>query len=114
MAEKYLGLFKKESMRLQNHDYGTRCTYFVTIDTYNMNEYFGAFMPAQTGHDPSIQLTTIGMIARDYWMEIPKHYGFVELDAFIIMPNHIHGIINFNVHRKELWETNKFGPQKTT
>ena len=54
MAEKYLGLFKKESMRLQNHDYSTRCTYFVTIDTLGMNEYFGDVMPAQTGHDPSL------------------------------------------------------------
>lgn len=112
MSDKYLGLFKKESMRLQNHDYATQCMYFVTIDTYNMNEYFGDVMPAQTGHDPSIHLTAIGVIARDYWHEIPKHFNFIELDAFVIMPNHIHGIIHFNVPRKEPWETNKFGPQK--
>jgi putative transposase len=112
MAGKYLEKFRIETMRLQTHDYGAAGCYFITIDTYRMNEYFGAIMPAQTGHDPSILLSEIGTIAMDYWIEIPKHYPFVELDSFIIMPNHIHGILNFNVPRKEKWETNKFGPQR--
>lgn len=112
MADKYWGLFRNASMRLQNHDYGTKCSYFVTIDTYNMNEYFGEIMPARTGHDPSMQLTNIGMIAEKYWIEIPTHYSFIELDAFIIMPNHVHGILHFNVPKKAHWETNKFGPQR--
>lgn len=112
MTDKYLGLFRKESMRLQNHDYATKSTYFITIDTFSMINYFGDIMPAQTGHDPSIHLTEIGLIAKEYWREIPKHFDFIELDSFVIMPNHMHGIIHFNVPRKELWETNKFGPQK--
>jgi putative transposase len=112
MAEKYLGLFQKESMRLKTHDYGTSSCYFITIDTFNMNEYFGELMPAQTGHDPSIQLTEIGKIARVYWIDIPKHYSIAELDTFIIMPNHIHGILNLNISYKETWEANKFGPQR--
>lgn len=88
-------------MRLQNHDYASKRTSFITIDPFGMREYFGHVMPAKAGHDPSIHLTDIGMIARDYRQEIPKHYTFAELDDFVIMPNHIHGIIHFNLPRKE-------------
>ncbi len=40
-----------------------------------------------------IFLSKIGEIVKKYWKEISQHYPFVSLDAFIIMPNHIHGII---------------------
>ena len=40
-----------------------------------------------------MQLSEIGKIAYKYWQEIPKHFPFVLLDAFIIMPNHVHGIV---------------------
>jgi REP element-mobilizing transposase RayT len=40
-----------------------------------------------------MQLSEIGSIASQYWMEIPKHFYHVKLDEFIIMPNHLHGII---------------------
>jgi putative transposase len=112
MSGKYLGLFRNESLRLPTHDYGTSCSYFVTIDTFAMNEYFGEVIPARTGHDPSIQYSEIGMIARDYWIEIPKHYSFAELDSFIIMPNHLHGILNLILPKKDNFEMNKFGPQR--
>ncbi len=112
MATKYLDRFRNETLRLKNHDYGTTCSYFITIDTYKMNEYFGKLMPARTGHDPSIQLSDIGMIAGDYWAEIPKHYLFAEMGSFVVMPNHIHGILNLNVPYKESWCPNKFEPQR--
>ena len=41
-------------------------------------------------------LSRIGKIAKQYWEEIPQHFNSVELDAFIVMPNHIHGIIIIN------------------
>src|SRR5690606_16057027 len=40
-----------------------------------------------------MQLSEIGKLAHDFWMEIPKHFPFVELDEFVIMPNHVHGIV---------------------
>jgi putative transposase len=43
--------------------------------------------------DEKVKLSPIGKIAKQCWEEIPQHFPNVELDAFIIMPNHIHGII---------------------
>lgn len=43
-----------------------------------------------------MQLSKIGEIAEKYWLEIQNHFPFVELDEFVIMPNHIHGILMIN------------------
>ncbi len=64
--------------------------YFVSICTANRECYFGNIV------DGKIELTEIGKLAKKYWQEIPWHFPFVKLDEFIIMPNHIHGIIIIN------------------
>jgi REP element-mobilizing transposase RayT len=43
-----------------------------------------------------IQLSEIGQIASQMWYEMPVHFPFIDLDAFVVMPNHIHGIIVIN------------------
>jgi len=43
-----------------------------------------------------MQLSEIGQIASQMWYEIPVHFPFIDLDAFVVMPNHIHGIIVIN------------------
>jgi REP element-mobilizing transposase RayT len=59
-----------------------------------------------------MHLSAIGEMAEKYWLEIPKHFPFVKLGAFIIMPNHVHGIIILNKLNNEGDQTkNKFGPQ---
>ncbi|MCF6238627.1 MAG: hypothetical protein L3J79_07430 [Candidatus Marinimicrobia bacterium] len=40
-----------------------------------------------------MQLNDIGKLAAEYWSEIPDHFPFVYLEKFVVMPNHIHGII---------------------
>lgn len=65
----------------------------------------------ETDNRPSLRKTVIGKIAFDFWNEIPKHYPFVELDEFVIMPNHIHGILLINRPEKNDWNENKFGTQ---
>jgi REP element-mobilizing transposase RayT len=55
--------------------------------------------------------TQIGEIAHRYWTEIPKHFPFVELDAFVIMPDHVHGVLFLNRPKYESWRTNSFKPQ---
>src|SRR5688572_2581895 len=94
LSEKYFGLFRNESLRSQTHDYGTSSSYFITIDTYKMNKYFGDVVSTRTDYNQSILLTEIGNIAREYWIEIPQHHSFAEMGPFVIMPNHIHGILN--------------------
>ena len=54
--------------------------------------------------DGKIELSKMGEIAEKCWMEIPKHFPNVRLDEFVIMPNHVHGIL---VITKNLWKTMK-------
>ena len=118
--EKYHGKYRIESARLKNWDYGSPGFYFVTIVTRNRECYFGDIVTArgesgtgvvETQNFASLQPSTIGAIAQQYWMDIPKHFPFVELDEWVVMPNHLHGIIFINKPNYSNWEPNKFGPQ---
>ncbi len=60
---------------------------------------------------PSLRATEIGRIAEQFWLEIPQHYPFVILEEFVIMPNHIHGVLFFNNPEKTDWTPNEFGIQ---
>ena len=64
--------------------------YFVTICTQNRIHYFGEISEGE------MQLSQIGEMADKYWHEIPEHFPFVVLDEFVVMPDHIHGIINID------------------
>ncbi|MBI4650145.1 hypothetical protein HY745_02450, partial [Candidatus Desantisbacteria bacterium] len=75
--------YRIKSTRLSNWDYSSNGYYFITICTHNREHYFG-----EIG-----EITTIGKIAQKYWLEIPNHFPFVILNEFVIMPNHIHGIL---------------------
>lgn len=59
----------------------------------------------------SLRPIPIGEIAIENWNKIPEHFPFVELDEFIVMPNHVHGILFFNKPDFKEWTPNKFGPQ---
>lgn len=78
------------SVRLPGFDYSSPNWYYVTICTKNRQQLFvGADY-----HPPvNITYTPIGLIAKQYWQEIPHHYPSASLDQFVIMPNHIHGVI---------------------
>jgi REP element-mobilizing transposase RayT len=56
--------------------------------------------------DENIHLFDTGKIAHKSWQEIPDHFPFVELGAFVVMPNHLHGIIVIDNPKK--WEQDKF------
>lgn len=81
---------QRKPNRLINYDYSNYGWYFVTICTQNMVHRFGKISNGK------IILNDIGKIVNDAWFNIPNHYPNVELDEFIIMPNHIHGIIIIN------------------
>lgn len=82
----------RKSIRLQGYDYAQQGVYFVTICTENREYIFGQILDDGKGTKYCAS-TDIGRIAKQCWHEIPKHYPFVELDAFVLMPNHVHGII---------------------
>ena len=56
--------------------------------------------------------TAAAHIAFQCWQDIPNHYPFVRLDAVVIMPNHLHGILFFDKPDKTDWQPNQFGPQQ--
>ena len=80
-------LKSRQSIRLPNYDYSRPGYYFVTICTKNKVNYFGEI------NKEKIMLSDIGKITNQYWQEIPDHFLNVRLDKYIIMPNHVHGII---------------------
>jgi REP element-mobilizing transposase RayT len=86
---RYKNKYRIKSNRLQNWDYGWSAYYFVTICTKNRVKYFGEIVNAKE----TVVLSSIGEIACRYWKEIPKHFPLVKLGEFVIMPNHIHGIL---------------------
>ena len=73
--------------RHRNFDYSLPGFYFTTICTTNMIEWFGEIV------DDKIILNKHGQLANNLWLNIPRFYKNIELDEFMIMPNHIHGII---------------------
>jgi putative transposase len=80
----------RRSIRLRNYDYSQAGGYFVTICTHQRGCLLGEIT------DENTELSKIGKIAQECWFEIPKHFGDVQLDEFVVMPNHVHGIIIIN------------------
>jgi len=96
----YKNRYRVEPARLTGYDYSSPGWYFITICTKNRVQYFGEIVTVETpdpgvliSQSAKIQLSEIGQIADKYWNEIPVHFPHVNLDAFQIMPDHIHGII---------------------
>ncbi len=83
-------LLARKTNRLREYDYSMTGYYYVTICTYNREELFGHIENNQ------MILNKSGRIAKTAWLEIPNHFPNIELDEFIVMPNHIHGIIIIN------------------
>ena len=77
----------RTSIRLQNWDYGWNGAYFITICTKNRIHHFGEVV------DGRMQLSPMGAIADVLWHEIKNHAKNVKLGQFVVMPNHIHGIL---------------------
>ncbi len=77
----------RRSIRLKNYDYSQSGIYFVTICTKNREHIFCSIEKGET------KLSEEGIVADKCWMEIPTHFPDVVLHEYVIMPNHIHGII---------------------
>jgi|GEM_PF-899802 len=78
---------KSRSIRLKGYDYKQAGAYFVTICTQDRVCLFGDVVDGQ------MRLNREGRVVETVWHEIPNHYPHVQLEAFVVMPNHVHGII---------------------
>lgn len=137
------GRFRSDTVRLKSWDYGWNGVYFVTICTHHRKHFFGEIILSKTVNvstnvetpdfvslrsgNSRMQLLGIGDIAESCWRAIPEYFPFVKLGEFIVMPNHVHGIIIINKEndgrnnldtqnrvyqsRKHQKSLNSFGPQ---
>ena len=77
----------RRSVRLREYDYGTPGAYFVTICTRGRMGTLGESAGER------IVLSEAGLIAESTWESLPSRFPSVQLDAFIVMPDHLHGIV---------------------
>ena len=87
MNQKFNNRYRIPSARLQSWDYGKNGAYFITICTKNRHHFFGSIIKNE------MQKNDIGEIAMQLWSDIPIHFPYIELGNFIVMPNHVHGIL---------------------
>ena len=87
MPEKYQNKYRIPSARLQSWDYSSNAAYFITICTAKRKYYFGEIANGK------MDLSEQGKMGNQFWLEMPDHFSFVFLDEFVVMPNHMHGII---------------------
>lgn len=79
--------YRIPSARMENWDYASDAAYFITICTAQKEHFFGKIK------DKKMYLSNIGVLADVFWYEIKNHAKNIQLDAFVVMPNHIHGIL---------------------
>ena len=77
----------RRSIRLKEYDYSQDGYYYVTICTRNRECWFGDIVNGE------MKLSDIGKIVEQYWIEITKHFDNTLLNVFVMMPNHLHGIV---------------------
>jgi REP element-mobilizing transposase RayT len=112
MADLFKDRYRIQSARCPVWDYRSNANYFITICTDQWDSFFGKIENKQ------VILSDSGHIAEKYWKELPNHFPFLSLDVFVVMPNHIHGIIildgnfyypyiNHSVHKIDVGEDSK-------
>lgn len=82
-------IHNRRSIRLAGYDYSLSGAYFVTVCTQHGNCLFGEIVGSQ------MALNTAGRMVQTVWEDLPLRFPFVQLDQFIVMPNHFHAVIVF-------------------
>ena len=84
MNDRFADKYKTKSSRLPNHNYSSPGLYFITICTLNHNNFFGKIIKSK------MELSKMGMITKQCLLNIPKHFSNITLGEYVVMPNHIH------------------------
>ncbi len=77
----------RRSIRLPGFDYSQAGVCFVTICAFERRCLFGRM------RDDAVDLSAIGRIVQACWLKLPQRFAHAELDAYVVMPNHLHGIL---------------------
>ncbi|MDO4224037.1 MAG: hypothetical protein Q4D05_08460 [Acinetobacter sp.] len=94
-------IHRRKSLRLAHYDYSQQGMYFITICCHNRECLFGKI------ENGEVQLNELGKKAWQCWQDIPKFYPQVKLHDFVVMPNHIHGIIEITHQIQTQCDTQK-------
>ena len=107
---------ERKPNRMSRFDYSSRGAYFITMNVKHRAEWFGRVF------EGCMVLNADGLIAHRCWAEIPEHFPGVKVDAFVVMPDHVHGIIiiddapfpgdgrDFLVGARHAWPLPKISP----
>lgn len=79
--------YNRQSIRLRNYDYASAGWYFLTICCFQKQPVFGSIQTQK------ITLSTVGEVARQEWLLIPKFHPNIKLHEYVFMPNHMHAIL---------------------
>ena len=77
----------RKRTRLKGYDYSQAGAYFFTICAHQQRCIFGRV------ERDSVRLSRFGSTVKEQWLALPQHYPYIALDAFIVMPNHVHGLV---------------------
>ena len=80
----------RKRIRLAGFDYAFPGAYFITVCTHQRAGLFGEII------DGAMRLNAFGTVAQASWMEIPRHFPLAESDALVLMPNHLHAIVDLH------------------
>lgn len=84
---------KRKLNRLNNFDYTTQTVYFVTTNTHQFKHHFGKVINGK------MHLNLCGEIVRNQILWLEENYKYVQLHNFVIMPNHVHILLEINQGR---------------
>ncbi|MGE5249571.1 MAG: transposase [Bacteroidota bacterium] len=77
----------RRAIRIPGYDYSQPGAYYVTIVVHGRENLLGVITDGQ------MRLNKYGQVVQQAWFDLPNHYAHVELDAFTVMPNHVHSIL---------------------
>jgi REP element-mobilizing transposase RayT len=77
----------RRSIRLSGYDYSQKGIYFVTVCTQNREHLFGRI------ENGEMQMNDAGRMVEFTWFDLPNHNPHIVLDEFVVMPDHVHGVI---------------------
>jgi putative transposase len=98
---------RRRSLRLAGYDYSSMGAYFLTICVKNRTALFGKIINGKMVNNENANLVISN------WTKLPAHYPHIVLDSFIVMPNHVHGIIMIISENKQVvWAGLKSAPTK--
>ena len=91
-----MDLPKRKPNRLQEYDYSTPGAYFLTICTTDRKNFFWDNVGASIARPQDVQLSSYGTVVDYAIRQIPAHYPAISVDHYVIMPNHIHLLLQIN------------------